>query len=72
MTENAFDRLAAWQQNLIRRLELALSRPMTDADLTCVAWNAHGRTLTVQSLPLLTELRSRNLVSNTFRTYSAR
>lgn len=70
MIKEQFDRLAIWQQHLIERLESAMSRPITDSDLTCVTWNAQVRTLTVQSMPLLKELRSRNLVSNVFRTFS--
>ena len=72
MIHEQFDRLAIWQKHLIERLEAAMSRPITTADLTCVMWNVQAHTLTVQSIPLLTELRARNLVSNVFRTFSPR
>ena len=56
-----------WRQQLVRRLEKALGRDLLDADLACIVWNDAGGTLTVQSQPLLTELRARNLISNIFR-----
>jgi hypothetical protein len=49
-----------------------MCRPITDEDMTCVRWDPEGRTLTVQSPPLLAELRARNLISNVFRTFSSR
>ena len=60
--------LPQWQQNLIVRLERDLDRGLTASDLGCVAWNPAAETLTVQSAPLLSELRSRNLISNVFRS----
>jgi hypothetical protein len=60
--------LILWQQILVARLETALGRELLVEDLDCIAWNAAARTLTVQTLPLLHELRSRNLISNVFRT----
>ncbi|MGD0140143.1 MAG: hypothetical protein ABSD28_14820 [Tepidisphaeraceae bacterium] len=60
--------LAQWQQNLVIRLERALGRELVDADLQCIAWNAAIESLTVETQPLLRELRSRNLISNVFRS----
>ena len=60
--------LAQWQQNLVIRLERALGRELVDADLQCIAWNAAIESLTVEAQPLLRELRSRNLISNVFRS----
>jgi len=60
--------LILWQQILVGRLETALGRELVIEDLDCIAWNTVARTLTVQTLPLLRELRSRNLISNVFRT----
>jgi hypothetical protein len=60
--------LSYWQQVLVRRLEGALGRPLVDADMNCIAWNADAQTLTVETAPLLRELRARNLISNIFRS----
>ena len=49
------------------RLEVNMGRDMLAADLACLVWNDAAETLTVQSRPLLAELRERNLVSNVFR-----
>jgi hypothetical protein len=57
-----------WRQQLKKRLEKALGRGLLDADLACIVWNDAGGTLTVESRPLLTELRARNLISNIFRS----
>ena len=57
----------AWRQRLLKRLEKDMGRGMLDADLACIVWNDAVGTLTVQSAPLLTELKSRNLISNVFR-----
>jgi hypothetical protein len=43
-----------------------MGRPMVDADRASLVWNEAARTLTV-ALPLLVELRARNMVSNVFR-----
>lgn len=56
-----------WRQQLLKRLEKALGRDLLDADFACLAWNDAGGTLIVESTPLLTELRARNLISNVFR-----
>jgi hypothetical protein len=61
-----------WRTQLLNRLEKAMGRGMLDADLACIAWNDAGGTLTVQSAPLLTELRARNLISNVFRRRAVR
>lgn len=61
--------LLQWQQHLVTRLEGALDRELVVADMTCIVWNAVGQALTVESPPLLRELRSRNLISNVFRTH---
>jgi hypothetical protein len=60
--------LLQWQQNLIVRLERALDRQLVAQDLHCIGWNLASEALTVESQPLLRELRSRNLISNVFRT----
>jgi hypothetical protein len=60
--------LPYWQQVLVMRLEGDLGRQLATADLNCIAWNAIDETLTVEANPLLRELRSRNLISNVFRT----
>jgi hypothetical protein len=60
--------LPRWQQILVARLESALGRELVVEDLDCIAWNAAAQALIVQTLPLLRELRSRNLISNVFRT----
>ena len=62
------ENLSQWQQNLIVRLERDLGRGLIAADLDCLAWNSAAETLTVQSSPLLREVRSRNLISNVFRS----
>jgi hypothetical protein len=59
--------LLQWQQNLVTRLERALGRELVVADLDCIAWNSATQALTVEA-PLLRELRSRNLISNVFRS----
>ena len=64
--------LHPWQQHLLGRLEHDMGRPMIPADRTCLVWNESAATLTVQYAPLLLELRSRNLVSNVFRSRSLR
>lgn len=56
-----------WRQQLVGRLEKALGRDLLDADRACLFWNDAGGTLIVQTAPLLTELRARNLISNVFR-----
>jgi hypothetical protein len=60
--------LARWQQILVARLESAIGRELVVEDLECIAWNESPQALTVQTMPLLRELRSRNLISNVFRT----
>jgi len=60
--------LLQWQQNLVTRLERALGRELVVADLDCIVWNAAAEALTVAAPPLLGELRSRNLISNVFRS----
>jgi hypothetical protein len=72
MIPEQLNQLEDWQRQLIKRLERGISRPITDEDMTCVSWDPQGRTLTVQSPPLLDELRARNLISNVFRTFSSR
>lgn len=62
--------LPYWQQVLVMRLEGDLGRQLATADLDCISWNAIAQTLTVEAHPLLRELRSRNLISNVFRTRS--
>ncbi len=57
-----------WQQKLIVRLERALGRELVVADLECIVWNLAVESLTVEAQPLLRELRSRNLISNVFRS----
>jgi hypothetical protein len=57
-----------WRQRLLTRLERDMGRGMLDADLACIVWNDAIGTLTVQSSPLLVELKARNLVSNVFRS----
>ncbi|MGD0389578.1 MAG: hypothetical protein ABSC42_11540 [Tepidisphaeraceae bacterium] len=63
--------LAQWQQSLVIRLERALGRELIVADLECIVWNTAFESLTVESQPLLRELRSRNLISNVFRSQRA-
>ena len=57
----------AWRQQLMIRLEGGMGRAMLAADHACLVWNDIAGTLTVQSTPLLAELRARNLTSNVFR-----
>jgi len=61
--------LLQWQQKLVTRLECALDRELIVADMDCIVWNAAGQALTVETPPLLREMRSRNLISNVFRTH---
>ena len=65
-------KLFQWQQTLILRLERALGRALVDADLDCIAWNQVSEALTVECSPLLSELRSRNLISKVFRSQRTR
>jgi len=58
-----------WRQQLLQRLERGLARKLTSSDHHCIVWNAGGQSLTVESPPLLTELRANNLISNVFRTH---
>jgi hypothetical protein len=60
--------LPFWQQGLVIRLEGALGRQLVAADLDCIAWNAVAQSLTVETYPLLRELRNHNLISNVFRS----
>ena len=60
--------LLHWQRNLLKRLEGALGRELVVADMDCIAWSTTTESMTVQTLPLLRELRSRNLISNVFRS----
>jgi hypothetical protein len=60
--------LPYWQQVLVTRLEGALGRQLIDADLDCITWNDAAQSLTVESQPLLRELRNHNLISNVFRS----
>lgn len=64
--------LSEWQRRLAARLAFALGRELTAADYGCIAWSATPATLRVETPPLLTELRARNLTSNVFRTYVRR
>ena len=57
-----------WRQLLLARLERGMGRAIVDTDRAGLAWNESAGTLTVQSSPLLTELRSRGMVSNVFRS----
>ena len=59
--------LLPWQQTLLDRLERGLGRQLIPADVACVSWNTAAETLTVQTQPLLGDVRSRNLISNVFR-----
>ena len=60
--------LLQWQQNLINRLERDLGRALVAADLPCITWNQSGQTLIVDQPPLRAELKSRNLISNVYRS----
>ena len=63
--------LEQWQLDLIVRLERGLGRPLLPADLACVAWESAGKVMSVVGRPLLGELRTNNLTSNVFRTWTA-
>ena len=60
--------LLKWQLDLVARLEGALRRKLIAADFNCIVWNATGEAMIVESMPLLKELRARNLTSNIFRS----
>lgn len=60
--------LLKWQMDLVTRLEGALRRKLVAADFDCIAWNTEGEALRVEAMPLLKELRARNLTSNIFRS----
>ena len=60
--------LLGWQKNLVVRLEGALRRRLVAADFDCIAWNVTGEAMTVEAMPLLGELRARNLTSKVFRS----
>lgn len=60
--------LADWQQKLVTRLERGIGRALTPVDVESVAWDWKGRSMTVQTFPLLGELRAHGLISNVFRS----
>jgi hypothetical protein len=60
--------LLKWQRDLVVRLEGALRRKLVAADFQCIVWNTTGEALIVEAMPLLRELRARNLTSNIFRS----
>jgi hypothetical protein len=60
--------LLKWQLDLVARLEGALRRKLVAADFECIVWNTAGEALRVEAVPLLKELRARNLTSNIFRS----
>ena len=60
--------LSQWQLDLVARLEGALRRKLVAADFDCIVWNPAGESMRVEALPLLSELRARNLTSNIFRS----
>jgi len=60
--------LLRWQLDLVARLEGALRRKLVAADFDCIVWNPAGESMRVEALPLLTELRARNLTSSIFRS----
>ena len=60
--------LLQWQLDLVARLEGALRRKLVAADFDCIVWNTAGESMRVEAMPLLTELRARNLTSNIFRS----
>ena len=60
--------MSQWQLDLVARLEGALRRRLVAADFDCIVWNPAGESMRVESVPLLTELRARNLTSNIFRS----
>jgi hypothetical protein len=57
-----------WRRTLLERLEQGMGRALVDADRASLVWNEAAGTLTVQSSPLLTELRARGMASNVFRS----
>jgi hypothetical protein len=61
-----------WQQDLITRLEMGIGRALVPADHDCLVWNLSARTLTVESRPLLGEIRSNAMISNVFRAPNQR
>ncbi|HEV8293314.1 MAG TPA: hypothetical protein VGP94_15365 [Tepidisphaeraceae bacterium] len=60
--------LLKWQLDLVARLEGALRRKLVAADFDCIVWNTAGEAMRVEAMPLLKELRARNLTSNIFRS----
>ena len=60
--------MSRWQLDLVARLEGALRRKLVAADFDCIVWNTAGESMRVEAVPLLTELRARNLTSNIFRS----
>ena len=60
--------LVKWQLDLVARLEGALRRKLVAADFDCIVWNTDAEALRVEAMPLLKELRARNLTSNIFRS----
>ena len=60
--------LVKWQLDLVARLEGALRRKLVAADFDCIVWNTEGEALRVEAMPLLQELRGRNMTSNIFRS----
>ncbi|HEV8379052.1 MAG TPA: hypothetical protein VGP99_09395 [Tepidisphaeraceae bacterium] len=60
--------LLKWQLDLVARLEGALRRKLVAADFDCIVWNETGESMRVEAMPLLKELRARNLTSNIFRS----
>lgn len=60
--------LLKWQLDLVARLEGALRRKLVAADFDCIVWNTEGEALRVEAMPLLQELRGRNMTSNIFRS----
>lgn len=60
--------MSQWQLDLVARLEGALRRKLVAADFDCIAWNAASESMRVEAVPLLSELRARNLTSNIFRS----
>jgi len=61
-------KMSQWQLNLVARLEGALRRKLVAADFDCIVWNTEGEALRVEAMPLLQELRGRNMTSNIFRS----
>ena len=60
--------MSQWQLDLVARLEGALRRKLVAADFDCIVWNPAGESMRVEAVPLLSELRARNLTSNIFRS----